>query len=192
MPHHVLPSSLLNLHFPSLPLLFCLSFPPCTLPLLLFPSFLPLISSFFTFWSHHISLLPTLLSVLTVSVWGSPPGCPDSAPSGRRPGLCVPLPTVWGAACRLAPVYQLPGSWPAAGSPAHLDCGSSWSFPESSPPLLKERKRMVSLHFQTSIHCNSKEFASSSSVKENICFSLFNHFLCVDCLLMNTHYCFVV
>ena len=93
-----------------------------------------------------ISFLPPSLPtpvLLTVSVWGSPPGCPDSGPSGRRPGLCVPRPAVLAAACRSAPAYRPPGSSPAAGSPARPDCDTSWSSPESSPRLLKERRGKV-------------------------------------------------
>ena len=127
--------------------------------------------------------LPTPV-LLTVSVWGSPPGCPDSGPSGRRPGLCVPRPAVWAAACRSAPAYRPPGSSPAAGSPARPDCGTSWSFPESSPRLLKERRGKVRVIETSQVF--------SFSVKDNICVpcaQLECYFLslpCFDSLLFYT------
>lgn len=106
--------------------------------LLSFPNYLTDIS-----FTQNITLLfsSLLYFPLTVSVWGSPPGYPDSGPSGRRLGLYVLQLAVLVAACRSAPVYRLPGSWPAAGSLVLLDCGSSWNFPESSLQLLEKQKK---------------------------------------------------
>lgn len=106
--------------------------------LLSFPNYLTNIS----FTQNITSLFSSLLYFpLTASVWGSPRGYPDSGPSGRRLGLYVLRLAVLAAAYRSAPVYRLPGSWPAAGSLVLLDCGSSWNFPESSLQLLEKQKK---------------------------------------------------